>query len=89
MSLPSSSFDRSVLPSRPVPWISSQKNQAAAPLTDGNGKKLLDASRLIGMTRVGSAVVSPNGKSAVVEVQERCEASYSFGKGQGLGKPPS
>lgn len=70
MSLPSSSFDRSVLPSRPVPWISSQKNQAAAPLTDGNGKKLLDASRLIGMTRVGSAVVSPNGKSAVVEVQE-------------------
>jgi len=75
-----------VLPSRPVPSInnytSQQKNTnthtgTPTPVKDesSNKKKILDAARLIGMTRVGAAVVSPNGQTAVFHIQE-----YDFTK---------
>lgn len=67
-------YDRSTLPSRPVPWLTSRENIDGDGVTnvshDANHKKVLDAARLIGMTRVGSAVVSPNGKSAVFHVSD-------------------
>ena len=68
-------YDRSTLPSRPVPSLSSQQNKigaaAAAINNDENtSKKILDAARLIGMTRVGSAVVSPNGQTAVFHTSD-------------------
>lgn len=63
-----------VLPSRPRPSITSQKNTETTKELSSS-KKVLDAARLIGMTRVGSAVVSPNGKNAVFHMQE-----YDFDK---------
>ncbi|OEU14070.1 hypothetical protein FRACYDRAFT_242424 [Fragilariopsis cylindrus CCMP1102] len=68
-------YDRSTLPSRPVPSLSSQQNKigagtAAINNDENTSKKILDAARLIGMTRVGSAVVSPNGQTAVFHTSD-------------------
>jgi dipeptidyl aminopeptidase/acylaminoacyl peptidase len=61
-------YDRSLLPSRPVPLITSREKTPGKPAS--SSQKELDAARLIGMIRVGPAVVSPNGKNAVFHVSE-------------------
>jgi dipeptidyl aminopeptidase/acylaminoacyl peptidase len=83
-------YDRSVLPSRPVPWVTAtasrkqkQKSSEAgyASISTGVGSQspspstsssqnVLDAKRLLGTKRVGSPVVSPDGKSAVFHLSE-------------------
>jgi len=68
-------YDRSSLPSRPVPRMrDTQRTTATTTAQESSSssaqKKILDAERLIGMTRVGAAVVSPDGTSAVFSVSE-------------------
>lgn len=61
---------RSLLPSRPKPLREEQKKS----VINGDSSKvehsLLDAERLIGMKRVGSASISPDGTLAAFEVKQ-------------------
>ena len=64
-------YDRSILPSRPVPWVSqSRKSKPEDASTSSGAPKVLDAARLIGLKRVGAVAIAPNGKQAVVHVSE-------------------
>ena len=74
-------YDRSVLPSRPVPWVSQSQSRnkpgdALVSSSDGassdgaSSPRVLDAARMIGLKRVGAVAVAPDGKRAVVHVSE-------------------
>ena len=75
MTTPTSNrHSRSMLPSRPVPFLSTKgkiKGEGdASPATLDSERKPLDVARLIGMTRVGQATASLDGVSAVFEVKD-------------------
>ena len=67
---------RGWLPSRPVPWREEQqrkKQEQQHPnvdLNNNNNKVPLDAERLMGMTRMGQASISPDGTLVVFEVKQ-------------------
>ena len=75
MTTPTSNrHSRSMLPSRPVPFLSTKgkiKGEGdASPATLDSERKPLDVARLIGMTRVGQATASLDGVSALFEVKD-------------------
>ena len=67
-----SDYDRSALPSRPVPLLSTTTTTTTTTTTSTTNAPphRLDAARLLGLIRVGATVVSPTGTTAIVQTSQ-------------------
>ena len=78
----SNRHSRSMLPSRPVPFLSTKgkiKGEGdASPTISDSERKPLDVARLVDMMRVGQTTASPDGASAVFEVKDYDFAAKKF-----------
>ena len=65
-------YDRSALPSRPVPLLSTTTTTTTTTTTSTTNAPphRLDAARLLGLIRVGATVVSPTGTTAIVQTSQ-------------------